>query len=478
MDQTCFNICLWILSIIIAVSVCSILIKSKKFNKCSCDHHNIEGYEEAKEISVNSVNTDNITVKNDLGLKNKIMLYNGNDKSIELDNDTGDIRGTSLYGQVYGDVNGNVTGSTITGTKINGTHINSTNITNAGNITNSGTFTNKGTAKFNNNVSVDGRITGKELQLSGLAMTYNISNARDINNGGDIYTTGFIRPYKGVILSDIDDVKIGNMRLLDIIYPVGTVYQSTKPTSPATLFGGRWVQIRDRFLYAGNSANEIGGSSTVTLDIENIPSFRTNSIVENQIRQSKDLFITTIALITRAAISEGVNIEEALTLSDNFIQKIENSRTMKELNEIILSALTEFTTKVSYLKNVQTQTEFTLKLSNFIIHNISRKLTIDDLVNNFYISKTSLCEKVKNDSGLTVNEFINTTKIGVAKDLLSNTTNSILSISDYLGFSSQNHFVKVFKKYVGVTPSEYRKNQNLKNSWANHGFWEKSNLIN
>ena len=261
------------------------------------------------------------------------------------------------------------------------------------------------------------------------------------------------------ILND-EKIKLGDLLMKDLKVPTQQIEQKEQNENEKIVLPHNTMKIENEIL----SIVKSGDLNKLKFYIENIPSFRTNSIVENQIRQSKDLFITTIALITRAAISEGVNIEEALTLSDNFIQKIENSRTMKELNEIILSALTEFTTKVSYLKNVQTQTEFTLKLSNFIIHNISRKLTIDDLVNNFYISKTSLCEKVKNDSGLTVNEFINTTKIGVAKDLLSNTTNSILSISDYLGFSSQNHFVKVFKKYVGVTPSEYRKNQNLKNS--------------
>ena len=323
MDQSCFNICLWILSIIIAVAICSILIKSKKFNKCYCDHHYIEGFDEPNEISVNSVNTDNITVKNDLGLKNKIMLYNGNDKSIELDNDTGNIRGTSLYGKVYGDVkgnvtgnvtgnvkgnvtgnvngdvtgstikgtslygkvygdvkgnvtgnvNGNVTGSTINGATIRGTSINSTNISNTGNITNYGTLTNKGTASFNNNVAVSGRITGRDLQLSGSAITYSISNTRDFHNGGNVYTSGFVQANKGLVVSNINDVKIGSKKLLDIIYPIGSIYQSTSSTSPATLFGGRWEQIKDRFLYATNSGSAFtGGSSTATLDIKNIPS--------------------------------------------------------------------------------------------------------------------------------------------------------------------------------------------------------------
>lgn len=54
-------------------------------------------------------------------------------------------------------------------------------------------------------------------------------------------------------------------------YPVGAVYISYVSTSPATLFGGTWVQITGRFLRMANDVNT-GGSDTVTLTTEQIPS--------------------------------------------------------------------------------------------------------------------------------------------------------------------------------------------------------------
>lgn len=47
-------------------------------------------------------------------------------------------------------------------------------------------------------------------------------------------------------------------------YPVGAVYISTVSTSPATLFGGSWTQITDRFLYATTTSKTTGGASTHT----------------------------------------------------------------------------------------------------------------------------------------------------------------------------------------------------------------------
>lgn len=62
--------------------------------------------------------------------------------------------------------------------------------------------------------------------------------------------------------------------VLDMIYPVGSIYMSVNATSPSTLFGGTWEQIQDRFLLAaGNSysGGDTGGEATHTLTIDELP---------------------------------------------------------------------------------------------------------------------------------------------------------------------------------------------------------------
>lgn len=62
---------------------------------------------------------------------------------------------------------------------------------------------------------------------------------------------------------------------LTSVYPVGAIYISTNPTSPASLFGGSWATIENRFLLAQGSlypAGSTGGSANVTLTVENMPS--------------------------------------------------------------------------------------------------------------------------------------------------------------------------------------------------------------
>lgn len=55
-------------------------------------------------------------------------------------------------------------------------------------------------------------------------------------------------------------VLFGGKSLLDYLHPVGSIYQSTDPTSPADLFGGTWEQIKDVFLLAAGDAHAAGST--------------------------------------------------------------------------------------------------------------------------------------------------------------------------------------------------------------------------
>lgn len=64
--------------------------------------------------------------------------------------------------------------------------------------------------------------------------------------------------------------------ILDIIYPVGSIYISTTTTNPSTFFGGTWERIKGRFLLgADDSTYKIGGTggeASHTLSIDEMPS--------------------------------------------------------------------------------------------------------------------------------------------------------------------------------------------------------------
>lgn len=67
---------------------------------------------------------------------------------------------------------------------------------------------------------------------------------------------------------------IDSLVTLDKVFPVGSIYQSTSGTSPASLFGGSWTQIKNAFLYASGSKSvgATGGEENHKLTTNEMPS--------------------------------------------------------------------------------------------------------------------------------------------------------------------------------------------------------------
>lgn len=66
--------------------------------------------------------------------------------------------------------------------------------------------------------------------------------------------------------------------ILDIVYPIGSVYISVNTTNPSTLFGGKWTRITGRFLLAADDSTykngSTGGEATHKLTIDEMPSHK------------------------------------------------------------------------------------------------------------------------------------------------------------------------------------------------------------
>lgn len=96
---------------------------------------------------------------------------------------------------------------------------------------------------------------------------------------------------------------------------------------------------------------------------------------------------------------------------------------------------------------------------SYINQNYNKINGIEEIADRFYISKFYLCRIFKENTGLTLIEYINNIKIQNACNMLINTKLSILDIGTACGFNSSMYFCKTFKEALSVTPSEFRKKQ-------------------
>ena len=68
--------------------------------------------------------------------------------------------------------------------------------------------------------------------------------------------------------------------VIDMVYPVGAIYMSVNSTNPGSLFGGKWEQIKDRFLLSAGdtyTAGSTGGEAQHTLTVDEMPKHRHSS---------------------------------------------------------------------------------------------------------------------------------------------------------------------------------------------------------
>ncbi|MBO5166166.1 MAG: helix-turn-helix domain-containing protein [Lachnospiraceae bacterium] len=98
-----------------------------------------------------------------------------------------------------------------------------------------------------------------------------------------------------------------------------------------------------------------------------------------------------------------------------------------------------------------------LDIREYIETNYTDKLTLDLLAEQFFISKYHLHREYQKLFGTTITNAISIKRLSHAKSLLRFSGESIESIALTCGFQTASYFIKVFKKYEGLTPLEYRR---------------------
>ena len=93
----------------------------------------------------------------------------------------------------------------------------------------------------------------------------------------------------------------------------------------------------------------------------------------------------------------------------------------------------------------------------YLRNHYAQKITIEELSNNFFLSKSYLSSLFKKATGSGVVEYLQHIRIDKACELLVETDLSITEISTMVGYTDYRFFNKSFKKITGCTANEYRK---------------------
>ena len=170
----------------------------------------------------------------------------------------------------------------------------------------------------------------------------------------------------------------------------------------------------------------------------------------------KYLFVANITLMTRFAIEGGMDPETAYNISDLYIGRMDPELTVQGVLAVHREMVAYFTEHMARLKKEKVISRSVVRCMEYIDLHLHSKITVEDLAEEVGLSPSYLSVLFKEETGLAVSEYITNQGIDIAKNMLLHSDYTSSEIASFLNFSTQSHFIQVFKKKEGMTPNEYR----------------------
>ncbi len=179
---------------------------------------------------------------------------------------------------------------------------------------------------------------------------------------------------------------------------------------------------------------------------------------KNALRHQKNMLIAAITIFTRSAMDGGLPEELAYAMSDSYILKGEECTSVEELNRLSDRAFREYTYAVAGNRHYSGKIEEAL---HYITIHLHEKVTLEKVAEAVGLSACHLSRIFKKEVGTSMVDYVQKERVEAAKHMLVNSDETLAAISQYLYFSTQSYFIRIFKKYTGVTPGQYRRSHSL-----------------
>ena len=176
----------------------------------------------------------------------------------------------------------------------------------------------------------------------------------------------------------------------------------------------------------------------------------------NPLRSVKDELIILATKYMLTAEQAGLPVRISRTLQLRYVRIIENAQSTTELADMERSMTEDFITRVQEMNATPEKSREILIAEDYIRSNLTRPLSIEEVARHVGYTDYYLSRKFARETGLKFADYVNRERVLYAKSLLRSGSMQIQAISDLLQFSSLSYFGRVFRKFTGLTPKEYR----------------------
>lgn len=170
--------------------------------------------------------------------------------------------------------------------------------------------------------------------------------------------------------------------------------------------------------------------------------------------QAKDVYYKYFVILENAFIKNQLLQHENFVENTSIWEKISHCRTLSDLHTMFLKQIELF---FSMTEDTREENSTIFEIKKFIQKNISNEtISIKDISSYVHLSSSYICTFFKNETGITLNQYITECRLNIAKQMLEKTNYTVNEIASKVGYRDGNYFGKAFKKITGLSPTEYR----------------------
>lgn len=239
----------------------------------------------------------------------------------------------------------------------------------------------------------------------------------------------------------IDERFFAEMDLLGIDFgkSVGIIVIKLKQESNFEVINPKWTTelvkliiniVKDKFEECDSKFvfDDDGENIILINKIENMNEW---AVLGNELREEIDRYLKCNVIIKQINVSDGIlKIKEVYSS----IFKFENEKTVN--SPIALHA-------IRYIED------------NYYLN----ELTINILSEKLQITPSYLSKLLKKETGLSFIDYLTNVRIRKAINIMKDPTIKIYDVAELIGYSNQHYFCRTFKKVIGVSPTQYKKQQ-------------------
>ena len=228
------------------------------------------------------------------------------------------------------------------------------------------------------------------------------------------------------------------------------VVQSTEP------FEARLLE--ERYAYEGRllRAVSLGRTQEALRLVAMAGSSAMESRTPDPLRNFKNYAIIMNTLLRKAAEKAVVHPVYLDEISHHYAVQIEASTSCLQLENLRIEMVRKYCILVQN-QSLKNYPPLIRDLLNHINLNLSSDLSLKSLSQMFSVNASYLSSLFRREMTMTLTDYVNGRRIDTALKLLNTTDIQIQDIAYYVGIEDVNYFTRIFKKKIGVSPTEYKK---------------------